>query len=109
MQRLIRGDDASSISCDDGVDPVVIDITVEDLGPLSRTGKADRIAIPSALRESGNYYDILTCTFEPAMKRDHAIQIVNMIRIHVVTPQRRLIPTSTYEILAEAKMIHHRR
>ena len=84
MQWRIRCDNASSIARDDGVDPVVVDIAVEDLGPRSRTGKADRVVIPGPLRESGNYHDILTCTFEPAMKRDHTVQIVNMKWVHVV-------------------------
>ena len=43
MDRGTRCGDASSIARHDGVDPVVVDVAVKDLGPWAGAGEADGV------------------------------------------------------------------
>jgi hypothetical protein len=107
MHWCIRGDDATAIPRDDWVNPVIVDVGVENLSPSPWAGKTDRVVIPGAFRERGNHHDVLACAFDPAVKRDHTVQIVYMKWVYIVLAQRSMIPAQTDEILRKAKMIHH--
>ena len=44
VQRLRIGDDSPAVADHVGIDPVLVDVAVEDLTPVPAAGKADAIA-----------------------------------------------------------------
>src|SRR5580700_643128 len=49
VQRPTRGYDPSSVARDNRIDPVVIDVAVEDFSPRSGIGESDCVVVPGGL------------------------------------------------------------
>src|SRR5215472_14310241 len=62
--RLYR----TTVSGDDRINPVVVDIAVEDLPPAPRSGKPDGIAVPGLLPQRPDDDDVAAFPFDPAME-----------------------------------------
>ncbi len=85
MQRPSRGDNSAAIARHQGVHEVVVDIAIEDFYPSSGEWESDRIVKP--VRFSERRYDdyVLSRAFQPAMKGNHAVLIVYVEGVHIVS------------------------
>ena len=68
-------------------------------------GKSHVVVVPGGFGKRGDDHYILTGAFEPAMKSNHPIRIVDVERIYVVAAQSSVIPAQADQILSEAQMI----
>ena len=84
MQRRARCRDTSSVASHHRVNPVVIDIAVENFPPRSRKRESDAVVVPSILGERGDYNDVLPSTLQPSVKRNDAVLFVDVERIEVL-------------------------
>src|SRR5208283_1641990 len=65
--------DASVVTCNHGINPVVVNIAVEDLRPLARPGETHGVVVPGGFGKRGDNNHVLASAFQPAMKGYHAI------------------------------------
>ena len=78
---------------------IVVHVAVEDLSPLATEWKSGGVVVPGVFRKGRNDDNVLARSFQPAMKCDHPILIVNVKWVHVVAPQRGIIPAKPDQFL----------
>lgn len=79
MQRSACCFNGTAIAGDQRIDPVVINIAIEDLGPLAWKRKTQRIIPPCGLGKCGNHDHIRTDIVDPPMVGQHAIVIGDIV------------------------------
>ena len=95
MQRTSGGPDSSSIARDHGINPVVINVAVEDFNPPPSEREPDRVVVPGRLGESSNDDNIIPCALQPSVECNDAILVVDVKCVDIVTAQSRLVPSQT--------------
>jgi hypothetical protein len=76
MERLRLRKDTATVADHSGINPVLIDVAIENLAPETATWEPD--AIPKAIEgpEMDDHNHVVAFTFHPPMKRQHAVLIV---------------------------------
>src|ERR1022692_713207 len=64
---------ASVVARNNGINPVVVDIAIEDLRPLAGTGETDGVVVPRGFGKRGDDNNVLASAFQPAMKGYDAV------------------------------------
>ncbi len=85
MQRPPGRQNPSSIARYHGIDPVVIDVAVENLNPRSRIRESNRVVVPSCLGKRCNYNYVFPRALKPSMKSNDAVLVVHMECVHILT------------------------
>lgn len=109
MQRETGCYDASFIARYDGVDPIVIDVTVEDFKPCPGHWESYGVVIPDGLGEGCNYDYVLPALLQPSVEGYYAVLVVHMKWIDVLSAQSGIFPAQLDKVLSEAEMVHHSR
>src|SRR5262245_56349852 len=78
MHRLRVGNDTPAVTDHGGIDPVFIDIAVEDLTPVSAAWESNTIPDAVEVGQVQHHDDVMAFAFYPAMKRQHAVLIVHV-------------------------------
>src|SRR5262245_54054432 len=78
VARRAGGDDRAAVAGRKRIDPVVVDVAVEDLEPLAGTGKPKVVRPPRGLTQCGDDDDVRGAAVDPAVKRDHTVLIVHV-------------------------------
>ena len=107
VQRLGPCVDPSTVADGVDVDPVLVDIAVENLAPITAAGKADLIVEAIGVPEMHDHDHVVALSLHPAVKREHAILIVNMHNAETLTAQARIAPAKFNELPRETHMIQH--
>ena len=76
--------DLASVSGDVWVNPVIVNVTVENLEPFPRARKSELIWPPGLLAEANHNYDVIANSVEPAMKGKDPIIIVDVVDVDAV-------------------------
>lgn len=87
MQRTSRCQNPSSIARYHWINPVVIDVAVEDFNPRSRRRESNRVVVPSCLGKSCNYNYVFPCALQPSVKCNDAVLVVDVKCVDIVTSQ----------------------
>src|SRR6516225_5340090 len=105
IERTAVGVNLSAVAGDNGVDPIVVHVAIEDFQPLSRARKAYLITPPGRIIQAGDDDDVASNTFEPPMKGNHAAHIMNVVDMNHFAPQRGLMAAERDEIGGESKVV----
>ena len=108
VHRPAIGPYRPAITADRRVYPLIVDIAIEDLRPTAARGESELITKLRVVAEIGGDDYITAYPFDPAMKGDHSIFIVDVEDADRITANRRLHPAQTDEILRETQKIDHR-
>src|SRR5262245_8162950 len=84
MHRLRVGNDTPTVAGHRGIDPLFIDIAVEDLTPGSTARESKAIPDAGEVGQMQHHDDVMAFPFYPAMKRQHAVLIMHVR--HAIPP-----------------------
>src|SRR3984957_12139650 len=90
------------------IDPVVVNVAIEDFAPEARRGKAQPVVPPGALRQGSHHDHVLPRPVEPAMKGENTVFVGRVKCAQIVAAQRGSGIAQANEVLREAEMIGHR-
>ena len=92
MHRRAGSRNRSAVARDHWIDEVIVNVTVEDLEPLSLSGKTDLVAVPRRLVERCHHDNVASEAGNPALKCDDAILIMNVEHVDRVAAQGGVAP-----------------
>ena len=107
VQRLGLRVDPSAVADGVGVDPVLVDIAVENLAPITAAGKADSIIEAIEIPEVRDHDHVVAFSLHPAVKCEHAVLIVDMHHAEALATQARIAPAKFDQFPRETHMIKH--
>src|SRR5271165_2465793 len=108
MHRAAVGVDTAPVAGDDRIDPVVVDITVEDLEPAARPGEAQRVAPVGRLIQGRDHDYIAADPLHPALEGDHAVRIMDVKDVDSLPAERWLMSAQGDEFTREPEVVDHR-
>lgn len=92
MQRAAGRRNFSGVTRYCGIDPIIVDVTVEYFAPRPGIGKSNRVVVPCCFGESRNYDYVVSGPIKPSVKGHDAVLVVDMEGVYVFAAQSRLIP-----------------
>ena len=90
-----------------GFTPGLINIAVKDLAPGAAAGNADPVIETVKSGEMHDHQHVLSFAFDPAMKGQDTILIVDVDHAETLSAQTRVAPTQREQLAREAKVIEH--
>src|SRR3984957_234574 len=98
----------ASVAGDSGIDPVIVDVAVEYFEPVSGLGKADVIIIPRVLIQAAHDHDVVSDTFDPALKGEHAVLVMDVNDRAAFSAQGRMVAADADQFAGKAEKVAHR-
>ena len=83
--------DCARVSGGRRIDPVVVNIAIENLGPTAAAWKTDLIVVPVLFVQTRYNHDIISGVFHPALKRQDTILIVEVESVAAFSTQTGLV------------------
>src|SRR5204862_1639841 len=96
-----------AIASNDGIDPVVIDVAVENLEPAASKRKPELITVISRLAEACDHEDVTAFSFDPAMESDHARRTMTVKDVDASAPERSKSAPERDQFARITQMIAH--
>ena len=78
VQRCRVGEDAAAVAGDVRVDPVLVDVAVEDLPPVAAAREADAVVEAVERSKVHDHHHVVAFALDPAVEREHAVLIVDV-------------------------------
>src|SRR5262245_1236313 len=101
--------DAAAVASNVRVHPAVVDVAVEDFAPAAGAREPDAVPVLHLLAEVDDDDDVGAPSGDPALKREHALDIVRVDEPVAFAAQRRMTPAQVDQLACEAEEIAHRR
>src|SRR5271165_4322596 len=108
VYRAAADIDGSAVADCERIDPIVIDVAVEEFGPATIPGEAELVAEERVVVEARHDDDVETLALDPAVKGDDPIVVVRVVSVDRLAAQSGLIPAQTDEVLGKSQLIAHR-
>lgn len=83
---------AATIALHVGIDPVLVHVTVEGLPPISTRRKSDLLAMLGFVRKANHNDNIVAHTWNPTLKCEHAILVMDVNDCIPFATQRLISP-----------------
>ena len=102
MKWIIIGLNTTIVSDGERIDPIVINVRIEQFRPVATLWKTELIVKERIVAETGNDHNILTLPVNPTMERDYAVGVARIERIDVLATQGGLVPAEADQVLRES-------
>ena len=99
--------DLAAVADDGWVNPVVVNVAIEEFPPCSAAREAERIVVEGLIVKADDDHHVEAITLEPAMECEDSVVIVHVRHADRTSAESRLIPAQTNQVLREAQEIDH--